>query len=272
MTISTGTDDFAWSVRMRAAADGADGPHLSGSERLVRAKQLDETVDTLLKRGSRADPAFLQITVEKVDAASIQRTELLPITTVICRGSEESRSVSRTILAESGISQSAFDGAWDLISRPDTSIPMRGAALFSKDQGNRLEENLDRGVRATRMDYLPEESEPIAQAFADAGLAHFRTREALLVATKVLWSGVIGELCWSDDTSYRAGYIATVKHGYVRIPDFKPAGALGGRVFFVDPNDDIAEIVRRLEGAPLWAGGPLVVRPTLQASDLRQRT
>ena len=46
-------------------------------------------------------------------------------------------------------------------------------------------------------------------------------REALALATKVIWSGVVAELCWSDEPEYVAGYVATARHGSVRFPNFK---------------------------------------------------
>lgn len=92
-------------------------------------------------------------------------------------------------------------------------------------------------------------------ALAGAGLGHFRTFEALALATKVIWSGVVAELCWSDDPEYVAGYVAAAAEGYVRFPRFKPAGAVGGRVFYLHPDADWASIVERLTRAPLWIEG-----------------
>ena len=257
-----------WSVRMRAA--GRDGRHLSGSERLVEAELLKATFNELYNRGlaSGAEPDFLQMTLEKVDAASVARTSALPVTTLFCGHPAECRRAALEILGESGVSETAFDLAWELISRPITAEPMRGAGLFDSESGIRLDDDEERGVRATRMDYCPEDRSAIFDAFSQANLAHFRTREALLVATKVLWSGVIGELCWSDDPHYTAGYIATGKRGYVRIPEFKPPGALGGRAFFVNRGADAADIIDRLERRALWVYGPLEIRPPLQMAEL----
>jgi len=266
--ISTVDEQAVWSVRMRAA--GRDGRHLSGAERLVYEERLKSTVGELYDRGiaSGAPPDFLQVTIEKIDAASVVRTSALPVATLLCDSPAESHMAASGILAESGVSETAFNLAWELISRPLAAEPMRGAALFDSESGVRLDGDNARGVRATRMDYAPEDLSGISDAFSLANLAHFRTREALLVATKVLWSGVVGELCWSDDPQYTAGYIATGKRGYIRIPEFKPRGALGGRAFFIDKSADITAIVDRLERQALWVHGPLEVRPSLQLADL----
>ena len=78
----------------------------------------------------------------------------------------------------------------------------------------------------------------MTKKLAAIGLTHFRTREALALATKVAHApGIIAELCWSDDPDYTAGYVASPRIGYVRFPVLKlPDDPRGGRVFFVDRN------------------------------------
>jgi 6-carboxyhexanoate--CoA ligase len=140
-----------------------------------------------------------------------------------------------------------------------TALP--GAAVFDPETGERLNE--DRGpVRASHLDYSPAGREAACRALAEHGLSHFRTLEALAVASKVVWSGVAAELCWSDDPDYAAGYVATARSGYVRFPRFKPGGAAGGRVFFIassrarDP-----EWRLRLERRCVLVAPPVVVHP-----------
>ena len=73
-------------------------------------------------------------------------------------------------------------------------------------------------------------------------------REALVLATKVQsCPSIVGELCWSDDPDYTVGYVAC--NGiYHRIPNMKEMGnPIGGRVFFVDTDKPIHEIVDYLE-------------------------
>ena len=131
---------------------------------------------------------------------------------------------------------------------------MRGAALLDSQTGARLNPDPrrgvtdpSRGVRASRFDYAPEIRDGVREVLSANGLGHFRTFEALAVATKVLWSTVSAEYCWSDDPEYRAGYIANLDDGYVRFPEFKPAGAVGGRIFFIHPANNLKKIIERLE-------------------------
>ena len=108
----------------------------------------------------------------------------------------------------------------------------------------------------------------IDAALAAQGLTHFRTREALAVATKTLWAGVVAELCWSDEPDYTTGYVATPLAGYVRLPDFKPDGAAGGRIFFLDTrNTDVEHCIGRLEREYVLLQPPVSVAAPVHAAD-----
>ncbi len=113
---------------------------------------------------------------------------------------------------------------------------MRGAMIMDARTGERLEPDRSRGIRVSRFDWSDEALRSITEELARLGLTHFRTREALSLATKVAHSpGIVAELCWSDDPDYTAGYVASREYGYVRLPLLKEAGkAGGGRAFFVD--------------------------------------
>jgi 6-carboxyhexanoate--CoA ligase len=124
---------------------------------------------------------------------------------------------------------------------------MRGAAVLDARTGERLDPNPSRGVRASRFDYATEIRDAVREALTAAGLGHFRTYEALAVATKVIWSGVTAELCWSDEPAYVAGYVATARAGYVRFPNFKPTDATGGRIFFVQDPTQAEQLIHRLQ-------------------------
>jgi 6-carboxyhexanoate--CoA ligase len=131
---------------------------------------------------------------------------------------------------------------------------MRGAIIMDLQTGERLESDQDRGVRASRFDWTEEASIAIDKKLSALGLTHFRTREALALATKVAYApGVIAELCWSDEPDYTAGYVASQKSGYVRFPILKPLNDQhGGRVFFVKREElDIDALVRYLQTEPV---------------------
>ena len=113
---------------------------------------------------------------------------------------------------------------------------MRGAMIMDAVTGERLEPDRERGIRASHFDWSDEASRAADGALARLGLTHFRTKEALALATKVAHGpGVVAELCWSDDPDYTAGYVASLAFGYIRFPVLKQRGALtGGRALFFD--------------------------------------
>ena len=108
--------------------------------------------------------------------------------------------------------------------------------IMDAQSGERLEQDRERGVRVSRFDWTPEVRASVDHALSRIGLKHFRTREALALATKVVHaSGVRAELCWSDDPGYTAGYAASLSTGYVRFPFLKKVGEpKGGRAIFVN--------------------------------------
>lgn len=263
---------FAWSIRMRAAAGGSGGRHLSGAERLVLPSELDATLSALTARTARsgADPDFMQVTLDRIALRDIGSAPVLPVTSVQCPTPDVAGDCAASALAAIGISARASAIGFALLSGESRIPPLRGAAIFDSQTGERLDRVLDRGVRVTRMDYAPDERKQIDTALAAAGLVHFRVPEALAVATKVQWAGVLAEICWSDDPDYLTGYVATRDHGYLRLENFKPRGAPGGRSFFIDSKSTgLDGCIHRLEQAALWIHGPLAVRRTSENQQSR---
>lgn len=129
---------------------------------------------------------------------------------------------------------------------------MRGSIVMV--EGNRLEPDKHRGIRATRMDITKDASLELHRLLDAAGLSSNYTHisEALVLATKVASiDGTIAELCWSDDPFYTAGYVASKKLGYMRISHLKKEGDFrGGRVFFVD-NIELDKYIYDLEKSPV---------------------
>jgi len=107
--------------------------------------------------------------------------------------------------------------------------------MIDAKTGERAEPDQERGIRASRFDWSDTALTEVAARLAALGLTHFRTREALALATKVAHApGIIAELCWSDDPDYTAGYAASLSCGYVRFPFLKKRGNdRGGRAYFV---------------------------------------
>lgn len=269
-----------YSVRMRAADGGAHeegGRHLSGAERLVPEEEVDAVALDLLRRARRAAhsamtaggvivaapplPDFLQVTVERIPGSEVACAAPLRVTTFQAPGPGEARARAGRILREAGVGFDAIARAFDGLRSgmgPGGQAP-RGAALFDRVTGERMDLDPARGVRASRFDYTPESRIALAANLTAHGLGHFRVAEALAVATKALWSGVRAEICWSDDADYVAGYVATPTHGYVRFPHFKPDGGVGGRVFFVEQDIDIDSLIDRLERRALLIEGDVEV-------------
>ncbi|KEO83070.1 hypothetical protein EL26_12345 [Tumebacillus flagellatus] len=228
---------------MRAAAGGpheAGGSHISGGERLVPPSEVEFRVQELVRRAllhEKGEPDFLCVTVERVPQEAVRSLSALPISKRDVRDLEEGRSVAVEILAEAGISREAALRAVAWLAQgpaPDGGA-MRGAIVMDADTGERLESDPARGVRVSRIDWHPDELPAWQDEVRHLGIANERVAEALALATKVVQTpGTVAELCWSDDPGYVTGYVASKRHGYVRIPFLKERGSpLGGRVFFV---------------------------------------
>jgi 6-carboxyhexanoate--CoA ligase len=230
------TKSSLYSIRMRASAGGI---HLSGAERLVPAEMINRTVQELVARarGKGIDPDQVVITIDSLQDTIIQSMQALDITAVAAQDITACRIAGRQVLQAAGVSLAAIENACMLLDRgPSPSeISMRGAMLMDAVTGERLEPDQERGVRVSRFDWSSEAFAAICRELTHLGLTHFRTREALSLASKVAHApGVIAELCWSDDPDYSAGYVSSLSTGYIRLPFMKQKGRkTGGRAFFV---------------------------------------
>jgi 6-carboxyhexanoate--CoA ligase len=259
--------DF-FNVRMRSSAGpsiAGESIHLSGGERLVPDGDARDAARELLDRAFKAgmSPDQIHITMERVPSGKIRHIPCLPVTTVDCPSPGSARAVAERVLARAGIDSAAISTAFDHIRSgfDGCGSVLRGAMLLDIRTGKRDCGTHGAGIRASRFDYSPGTIDMLAGVLDAAGLGHYRTREALALATKVLASGVVAELCWSDDPTYDAGYVSSAVDGYVRFPHFKPAGAVGGRVFFFDSDLCSAEsLATRLKSDAFLIDGPLTVR------------
>ena len=129
---------------------------------------------------------------------------------------------------------------------------MRGGMLVHGQSGKRMEPDLERGIRVSRMDLAQQVRGQAWSLLQGLELGHPRVLEALILASKVAaTSGIVAEVCRSDDPEYTTGYVASRELGYVRILNMKGAGdPLGGRVFFVDGTLSVEQITRDLEKSP----------------------
>ena len=230
------TTPLLYSIRMRASSGSR---HISGAERLSVQERVNVIVQELMTRAlSRgASPDQIVVTVEALKDAPLRELRSLDLTASAASDVADCRHAARTMLLSVGISPLAVEAAFQhLDDGPAFSGGnMRGAMIMDAASGARLEPDQERGVRVSRFDWSNAASDEIERSLAQIGLTHFRTKEALALATKVAHApGIIAELCWSDDSTYTAGYIASRATGYCRYPFMKERGIdRGGRVFFV---------------------------------------
>lgn len=210
-----------YSIKMRASKNNR---HISGAEKIIPAADVAKAVNTLTDRAlhhalGQAD--FVNLKIEAVNDGELLHLPALPVTAIPAASVEESFSMMRQLLLQLKISE------------PDTIIdmlrqarPMRGAVLYDVATRSRLELDQERGIRVTYMD--------AAQSCLDNSKNHFR--EALVLATKVANTpGMLAEICISDDPDYVTGYLASSRHGYIRLSPLKTAGDChGGRIFIFD--------------------------------------
>jgi 6-carboxyhexanoate--CoA ligase len=231
-----------------------DSDHLCGAERLVTSDAVEAVSTELLKRAMVLSPGAVNLKVEAVEPEQIVYGAIPEITLMPQVGYEEGRAEAVKTLIVAGVSEQSALSAMAAIAAGASSagIAMRGAMLVDAETGDRLEADPDRGVRATRLDLTDETAVSLTALLQAHGLFHLRTKEALVLAAKVMAApSVVAELCWSDAADYTAGYVASKQTGYCRFTALKPLADLrGGRAFFVRPGADIAVTTAFLEQTP----------------------
>ena len=225
-----------FSIRMRASARAR---HVSGAERITNTQAVNDTVRQMLSRamGRSECPDEIVVTVERLPDDPIETLAALDVTSILAGDVPSCRKLALAALEAAGVSAGAAQEAMAMLEAgPSTSGGnMRGAVIMDAATGERLEPDRERGIRVSRFDWSDEASVKADEMLCRLGLTHFRTREALALATKAAHApAMLAELCWSDDPGYSAGYVASRLFGYIRFPLMKGAGqATGGRVFFI---------------------------------------
>ena len=240
-----------YSIKMRAAKGNK---HVSGAERILEQSEVSSAVSALTERAlhhglGRAD--FINVKMEEVKPEQLEYLDALPVSKRPAKTVEETYQIMRSILCELGLTAKA-DELIDLLRH---NHPMRGAVLYDVATSKRLEPDKERGIRVTYMD---------AAGAASASSCKNHFREAIVLATKVVHApGVIAELCLSDDPDYLVGYLASLKHGYVRLMPMKEMGnPHGGRVFIFDSTKANAEdTIHYLEKQRVLVRGLPVEKP-----------
>jgi len=244
-----------YSLRMRASRGGH---HQSGAERVIAAAEVATVTAALMARAmntSGPPPDAVHCSLECLEPASIRQAVLPDISTFLVGGWRAGRCLANRLLVRAGVSERAASRALELLAEGagcEGSV-MRGAVVMNAQTGERLEGDISRGVRVSRMDLASEARPAIEALLAAVGLGHHRVIEALVLAAKVLGApGIVAELCWSDDPDYLIGYVADPRYGYQRISNLKQQGDLrGGRVFFVSLDRALDSLLEYLERRPV---------------------
>jgi len=260
-----------YSIRMRATAGNQ---HVSGAERIVAPDKIDDTLQSLVTRAreKQSAPDQIVIKIERLGTARLRMLNALDLVTINSPDMTTGRSAASRILQSLGISEQAVISAIDHLGNGAAPLggTMRGAMIIDAHTGCRLEPDHHRGVRASRFDWTEAALDAITRKLAAIGLTHFRTREALALATKVAYApGMLAELCWSDEPDYTAGYVSSLTTGYVRFPILKLQGdPRGGRAFFVDGDRlEIETFIRYLQTEVVLIADCGDCRPAIEPAD-----
>lgn len=225
-----------YSVKMRA---NCEEQHISGAEKIIAEKNLENICGQLLERAlhhAKGEADFINIKIEKVNPEDILVLNALPVTTISVKDEGEGHQKLKECLKQEGV-----NNAESILDRLKDTYGMRGAMLLNVDTMERMEPDMERGIRATYMDVADDKDDRKEKN-------HFK--EALVLATKVAHhKNIIGELCISDDPDYVTGYFASKKLGYVRITNLKEMGCKdGGRIFLFRGNrEEAKECIQYLE-------------------------
>jgi 6-carboxyhexanoate--CoA ligase len=258
---------FHYSIRMRAARNGV---HMSGAEGIYEKNYILDIVREYTERAlihdkGRADE--IRLIVEELKEKP-RRISSLPLCTLNTRNPEAGRKAASKILSLIGITARAIEEAFNSLAM---GITMRGAMLMDIE-GVRLEPDLLRGVRVTRMGIAKNADAVLSKQLTKLGLNNSTVKEALILASKVhRYPMVLGEICISDDPNYTTGYIASRAYGYVRLPNIKKRGIpYGGRAFFVT-GGEVKELIKYLQMTPVLIDKIKPCEGTLTLKEILER-
>ncbi len=254
-----------WSIRMRASksilAEGSgngevEEVHISGAEGLWNEEEILKLLEQYLIRAlnhSRGKPDKIFFTLEKINEAII-KVPPLPVRTLICNSPEEAKELITNKLLSLGISQRAIEAGLGILL---SSTIMRGAALIKSNTGTLSVPDHHRGVRVSRLGIDNETRYRIEKEMSELNVDKRRVIEALTLASKVAHhKDIVAEVCISDDPDYITGYLASKDLGYLRIPNIKRLGEMhGGRVFFINEDSNLKELIYYLEKTPVQIFG-----------------
>ncbi len=225
------------------------GLHISGAEGIYGKEDIVGMVQKYCQRAiahekGRADEINIKVEGLKEKPQNISS---MPLCTLNIKRSGVKKAAAE-ILKSVGITERAVEEAFKAIT---IGITMRGAMLMDVE-GVRLEPDLLRGVRVTRMGITDNALAILSKELSRFKLNNDTVKEALILSSKInKHPMVLGELCISDDPNYTTGYVATRKYGYIRLPHIKKRGIpYGGRTFFIT-GGEIKDLIKYLQNTPV---------------------
>lgn len=230
----------------------AQEQHISGAETLCSKSRIRCMAQAFVDRAithPRGMPDRIVLTIEEI-TTPVKKAPILPLTQTHCTDPSSTRKLAHDRLQSIGISAKAIGAAFRILTARQQ---MRGAALLDAVSGVRIEPDRNRGVRASRLGMGPADCRKFTHRLESANLNTGTVREAMMLASKIAaHPAILAELCISDDPDYTTGYVASKSFGYIRLPNIKAGGSLhGGRVFFIQPETDVAGIISFLELTPV---------------------
>ncbi|MCX8030894.1 MAG: 6-carboxyhexanoate--CoA ligase [Thermodesulfovibrionales bacterium] len=243
-----------WNVRMRASQQrDYQEFHISGAEGIYEEKDIKKVLEKYLIKASqhpRGAVDKIYFTLEKLKENPIQ-VEILNIKTQVFSSPQEAKQFVRDSLKKLNISDLAIDKAFEVL---DAHRTMRGAAILTCRDAIRLDPDMERGVRVSRLGIEKQSLRRLTNRLSKLKINNNRVKEAIILASKVAnYKKIVAEICISDDPDYTTGYLASREIGYLRITNIKEIGSLrGGRVFFTEENVNIDDLIRYLEKTPVW--------------------
>ncbi len=225
--------------------------HISGAEGIYSEKEIKRVLSKYLTRAlnhCRGKPDKIVLTIEKI-TEEIIFVSPLKIDTYFSDSPESAFYFIKDKLKSLNISEKAIQKAFYVIK----NCPLRGATLIDYLSGERLERDLQRGVRVSRIQMDSKKRIEIIRNVKNISPDPERTVEALTIASKVLsCKEVLAEVCISDNPDYTTGYVASRDFGYLRITNIKTQGDnAGGRAFFIKTPCEIDKLIEFLERKPV---------------------
>ncbi len=237
-----------FSVKIRASKKGA---HLSGAERIVEEKNLNNVIDQLYKRVKRKKPDAVNLKIKKLTEKPFVVPFTLKIKELRFSSYKEANTKAVQMLHNiTGINIHKIKELINLIhtgASPDRNN-MRGAMIVNQ-KGERIELDPYRGIRTTTVDFV--DREKTLKYLLEKGFTE-RTLDALALTTKnMLHPDIIAEYCISDETDYTTGYISD-KNTYYRFLPLKEKGnPKGGRIYFVKNSTNLEQLYKFLQEKPV---------------------